>query len=105
MRVITGPGFAAMWPPVRGIESQVEKTKMTAQHEQQANLAEKNVRRVELGTGSVGYQLTYYQRHGFRVAAVVKDHFWIFKGPIYPLLRPVVCVGSHLITYFYLTNL
>ena len=41
------------------------------------NLAEKGVRRVELGTGSVGHQLTYYQRHGFRVDAVLKDHFLI----------------------------
>lgn len=41
------------------------------------NLAEKGVRRVELGTGSFGHQLTYYQRHGFRVHAVLKDHFLI----------------------------
>ncbi|WP_279450312.1 GNAT family N-acetyltransferase [Aeromonas dhakensis] len=40
-----------------------------------ANLAGKGVCRVELGTGSFGHQLTYYQRHGFRVDAVVKDHF------------------------------
>lgn len=40
-----------------------------------ANLAKKGVRRVELGTGSFGHQLAYYQRHGFRVDAVVKDHF------------------------------
>lgn len=37
----------------------------------------KGVSRVELGTGSFGHQLTYYQRHGFRVDAVVKDHFLI----------------------------
>ncbi|HFK2924703.1 TPA: GNAT family N-acetyltransferase [Aeromonas hydrophila] len=41
------------------------------------SLAEKGVCRVELGTGSFGHQLTYYQRHGFRVDAVVKDHFLI----------------------------
>ena len=41
------------------------------------NLAGKGVCRVELGTGSFGHQLTYYQRHGFRVHAVVKDHFLI----------------------------
>jgi ribosomal protein S18 acetylase RimI-like enzyme len=41
------------------------------------SLAEKDVRRVELGTGSFGHQLTYYQRHGFRVDAVLKDHFLI----------------------------
>ncbi|MGY4000886.1 GNAT family N-acetyltransferase [Aeromonas sanarellii] len=41
------------------------------------SLAGKGVRRVELGTGSFGHQLTYYQRHGFRVDAVIKDHFLI----------------------------
>lgn len=41
------------------------------------NLAGKGIGRVELGTGSFGHQLTYYQRHGFRVHAVVKDHFLI----------------------------
>ena len=41
------------------------------------NLAGKGVCRVELGTGSFGHQLTYYQRHGFRVDTVVKDHFLI----------------------------
>lgn len=41
------------------------------------SLAGKGVLRVELGTGSFGHQLTYYQRHGFRVHAVLKDHFLI----------------------------
>ncbi|MFM5413794.1 GNAT family N-acetyltransferase [Aeromonas dhakensis] len=41
------------------------------------SLAGKGVCRVELGTGSFGHQLTYYQRHGFRVDTVVKDHFLI----------------------------
>ncbi|HHQ4927802.1 TPA: GNAT family N-acetyltransferase [Aeromonas hydrophila] len=41
------------------------------------SLAGKGVYRVELGTGSFGHQLTYYQRHGFRVDTVVKDHFLI----------------------------
>lgn len=41
------------------------------------SLAEKGVRRVELGTGCFGHQLVYYQRHGFRVHAVLKDHFLI----------------------------
>jgi len=35
----------------------------------------KGIKRVELGTGTFGYQLTYYQRAGFRVDAVIKDHF------------------------------
>ncbi|WCP69825.1 GNAT family N-acetyltransferase [Vibrio tubiashii] len=40
-----------------------------------AELSNKGVKRVELGTGTFGYQLTYYQRLGFRVDSVVKDHF------------------------------
>lgn len=35
----------------------------------------KGINRVELGTGTFGYQLTYYQRAGFRVDSVLKDHF------------------------------
>lgn len=38
-------------------------------------LKEHNFKRVELGTGCFGYQLTYYQRAGFRVDSVSKDHF------------------------------
>ncbi|CAV18750.1 putative N-acetyltransferase [Vibrio atlanticus] len=38
-------------------------------------LAHKQVKRVELGTGTFGYQLTYYQRAGFRVDSVIKNHF------------------------------
>ena len=34
-----------------------------------------NVSKVELGTGTFGYQLTYYQRLGFRVSSVEKDYF------------------------------
>ena len=40
-----------------------------------SQLPNKGVTRVELGTGTFGYQLTYYQRLGFRVDSVVKDHF------------------------------
>lgn len=35
----------------------------------------KGFRRVELGTGTFGYQLAFYQRAGFRVVEIVKDHF------------------------------
>ncbi|KAF7764918.1 hypothetical protein PCIT_b1021 [Pseudoalteromonas citrea] len=35
----------------------------------------KHVTRIELGTGSFGYQLSYYQQLGFRVDSVIKDHF------------------------------
>ncbi|MBL4831386.1 MAG: GNAT family N-acetyltransferase [Aliivibrio sp.] len=47
-------------------------------------LKTKEVRRVELGTGSFGYQLTFYQRHGFRVDSIIKDHFLAhYVKPIY----------------------
>lgn len=47
-------------------------------------LKTKEVRRVELGTGSFGYQLTFYQRHGFRVDSIIKDHFITnYVKPIY----------------------
>ncbi len=39
------------------------------------SLREKNFESVELGTGTFGYQLTFYQRFGFRVDSVIKDHF------------------------------
>lgn len=39
------------------------------------NLVDMGFHRIELGTGSFGYQLTFYQRHGFRVDAVLKDFF------------------------------
>lgn len=38
-------------------------------------LAMQGIKRVELGTGTFGYQLTYYQRLGFRVDRIEKDHF------------------------------
>lgn len=31
--------------------------------------------RIELGTGTFGYQLMFYQRAGFRVQGVIKDFF------------------------------
>ncbi|TOC23560.1 GNAT family N-acetyltransferase, partial [Vibrio parahaemolyticus] len=44
----------------------------------------KGVKRVELGTGTFGYQLTYYQRLGFRVDSIIKDHFLLnYPEPIY----------------------
>lgn len=33
------------------------------------------VRRLEVGTGSFGYQLAFYQRHGFRVVGIEHDFF------------------------------
>lgn len=48
-----------------------------------SELAAKAVQRVELGTGAFGYQLTYYQRLGFRVDSVLKDHFLLnYTDPI-----------------------
>lgn len=38
-------------------------------------LRTRGVRRIELGTGAFGYQLAFYQRVGFRVESVVKNHF------------------------------
>lgn len=35
----------------------------------------KNMKRLELGTGTFGHQLTFYQRLGFRVYDVVQNHF------------------------------
>ncbi|WP_407334243.1 GNAT family N-acetyltransferase [Enterovibrio sp. 27052020O] len=35
----------------------------------------KKMKRLELGTGTFGYQLAFYQRMGFRVSGVIKDHF------------------------------
>ncbi|MBQ4836594.1 GNAT family N-acetyltransferase [Pseudoalteromonas luteoviolacea] len=40
-----------------------------------SELSKRGIRRIELGTGTFGYQLTYYQRIGFRVASVSKDYF------------------------------
>ncbi|WP_260260276.1 GNAT family N-acetyltransferase [Vibrio intestinalis] len=38
-------------------------------------LSATNITRLELGTGTFGHQLTYYQRAGFRVDSVIKNHF------------------------------
>lgn len=41
-------------------------------------------RRLEVGTGTFGYQLTYYQREGFRVFAVERDFFLVnYEEPIF----------------------
>lgn len=36
---------------------------------------EVGARRIEVGTGTFGYPLTFYQKHGFRVAGIDKDFF------------------------------
>ncbi|MDO6684569.1 GNAT family N-acetyltransferase [Agarivorans sp. 3_MG-2023] len=49
-----------------------------------SQLPNKGVKRVELGTGTFGYQLIYYQRLGFRVDAIIKDHFLLnYSAPIF----------------------
>lgn len=40
-----------------------------------ALLSQKGINTVELGTGTFGYQLSFYQKHGFRVDSVVKNFF------------------------------
>ncbi len=39
------------------------------------SVVDKGVVEVELGTGSFGYQLSFYQKHGFRVEAIWTDFF------------------------------
>ncbi|CDI94197.1 IAA acetyltransferase [Pseudomonas aeruginosa PA38182] len=42
--------------------------------------------RIELGTGTFGYQLAFYQRVGFRVDKVVKNYFLDnYDQPIYEM--------------------
>ncbi|EHK9050597.1 GNAT family N-acetyltransferase [Vibrio vulnificus] len=49
-----------------------------------SQLPNKGVGQVELGTGTFGYQLTYYQRLGFRVDSIIKDHFLLnYPEPIF----------------------
>jgi len=36
---------------------------------------ESGASRMEVGTGTFGYQLAFYQRHGFRVTAIDRDFF------------------------------
>lgn len=44
----------------------------------------KKVKRLEVGTGTFGYQLTFYQREGFRVDSIDKDFFLVnYEKPIY----------------------
>lgn len=49
-----------------------------------SQLSCKGIKRVDLGTGTFGYQLTFYQRLGFRVDSVLKDHFLVnYSTPIF----------------------
>jgi ribosomal protein S18 acetylase RimI-like enzyme len=45
---------------------------------------ENKANRLEVGTGTFGYQLAFYQREGFRVDAIEKDFFLNnYEEPIY----------------------
>ena len=45
-----------------------------------------NARRLELGTGTFGYQLAFYQRAGFRVDSIDKDFFLKnYAAPIFEM--------------------
>ncbi|MFM2624515.1 GNAT family N-acetyltransferase [Vibrio owensii] len=47
-------------------------------------LKDQSFEKLILGTGTFGYQLTYYQRLGFRVESVDKDHFLLhYPEPIW----------------------
>ena len=49
-----------------------------------AELSIRGVARLVLGTGTFGYQLSFYQRFGFRVQNVIKDYFIDnYDTPIY----------------------
>lgn len=39
------------------------------------NVQQRGIKQVSLGTGTFGHQLSFYQRLGFRVNAVIKNHF------------------------------
>lgn len=66
------------------------------------DLKKLNAKSVELGTGTFGYQLTFYQRLGFRVDSIIKNHFVdnydepIFENGIQlkDMLRLVLKMGS-----------
>ena len=49
-----------------------------------ASTREAQVKRLEVGTGTFGYQLAFYQREGFRADAIDKDFFLNnYEEPIY----------------------
>ena len=49
-----------------------------------ASVRDSNATRMEIGTGTFGYQLAFYQREGFRVDAIDKNFFLLnYQEPIY----------------------
>jgi len=70
--IAVSPGYQK-----RGIGSQLLRYALEALKERQVNA-------VELGTGTFGYQLAFYQRFGFRVDSICRDHFIDeYEEPIY----------------------
>ncbi|EIV8651448.1 GNAT family N-acetyltransferase [Vibrio parahaemolyticus] len=70
---------ASVYPKLQGqgVGSELLKSVLS-------QLSSQGISRVELGTGTFGYQLTYYQRLGFRVDSIVKDYFLLnYPEPIY----------------------
>lgn len=63
MNVAVFPAFQKKGIGTRLLKHVVEKVK------------ESGARRLEVGTGTFGYQLTFYQRLGFRVKCIDKDFF------------------------------
>lgn len=69
----------AVWPEHQGQGIGTKLLKFALEQ-----LRVKEFKEVELGTGTFGYQLTYYQRFGFRVTGVRKDFFIKnYDEPIY----------------------
>jgi ribosomal protein S18 acetylase RimI-like enzyme len=61
----------------KGIGSELLRHAVTTVHDMGAH-------RLEVGTGTFGYQLAWYQREGFRVFAVERDFFLTnYEEPIY----------------------
>ncbi len=66
------------------------------------DLANENIYRVELGTGTFGYQLNFYQRLGFRVDKAIKDHF--LRSDPEPIFENGIRLKDLLGLYFELLN-
>ena len=69
----------AVYPALqgKGVGTQLLSSTLTA-------LKSRGVLTVELGTGTFGHQLTFYQRQGFRVESVVKNYFLEhYQDPIF----------------------
>ncbi|MGJ7093134.1 GNAT family N-acetyltransferase [Vibrio hannami] len=69
----------AVWPELQGRGIGTSLLRYVLEQ-----LSDRGFKKVELGTGTFGYQLTYYQRFGFRVEGVRKNFFTDnYEQPIY----------------------